>query len=429
LNEGRDDSLQTCALCKQKKKLKASHIVPRFVGKWLKSTSATGFLRGVIEPNKRLQDLPKMPLLCEDCEEKLSRLETYFANRIFFPFLKNKNHSFKYDTRLLEFAASLSWRALLVSYDEFRQDRPHLCVHVDKAEETWRQYLSGESQDLGPYEHHLFFFDYVKGGNNLPHGFQWYTLRASDATLVSNEKRVFAYSKLPWMTFVSSIHPIHLDGWYGTKIEQVGEVSSPQRIEDEVFGGFLVNRAKMSSVKISDVQHGKILKSLGRKPQTYLKSQSLQVSLAEAERARRTRKEKFPALVTELVEIIERALEDPSLEQEEKQFRKLGQSMIADAISRLPKNQALNLNLMIESTIRKSSILLEETKCTFETSELIISFMVNQYCSKDQQRKKVMDEAKRLFEKRKPDDKRYIVVFSWNPFELDFPYETGYFIS
>ena len=40
-------ALGTCALCGQQKDLRKSHIVPRFVGKWLKSTSATGFLRGV----------------------------------------------------------------------------------------------------------------------------------------------------------------------------------------------------------------------------------------------------------------------------------------------------------------------------------------------------------------------------------------------
>ena len=69
-------ALGTCALCGQQKDLRKSHIVPRFVGKWLKSTSATGFLRGVKNPELRLQDLPTLPLLCGDCEQIFSKLET-----------------------------------------------------------------------------------------------------------------------------------------------------------------------------------------------------------------------------------------------------------------------------------------------------------------------------------------------------------------
>jgi len=51
-----------CSLCKQNKEIRRSHIIPRFVSKWLKTTSATGFLRGVNEPDKRIL-LPDILLL------------------------------------------------------------------------------------------------------------------------------------------------------------------------------------------------------------------------------------------------------------------------------------------------------------------------------------------------------------------------------
>jgi hypothetical protein len=47
----------TCALCGENKKLRMSHIIPNFVFKWMKETSATGFLRSAENPKKRLQDL------------------------------------------------------------------------------------------------------------------------------------------------------------------------------------------------------------------------------------------------------------------------------------------------------------------------------------------------------------------------------------
>ena len=400
------------------------------MGKWLKSTSATGFLRGVEEPDKRRQDLMNIHMLCQSCEERLSRLETYFANNIFFPFLEDKSRSFKYDGRLLEFVISLSWRTLLVSYDDFKQDIPNLCQYIDEAEATWRRYLLGDSTNLGPYEHHIFLFDYVEDANNLPDGFQWYTLRATDATLAGNEERVFTYTKFPWIMFVSSIYPTHLQRWYGTKIEKVGKISPPCRIEDGAIGNFLISRAKLRErTKISVVQSDRILRTIRKQPERYLTSQTLQVSLAEAERARKVRMEKLPDFAKELMDIIERAIQDPTLKEQDKQYRKLLQGMVADALAWMSDEEALKLDAMIQSTIRKSEFTDEDAKFTFETNRIIVTFMVNLYCIKNQQRSKVAQEVTRLLNNKKPNDRRYIVVFSWNPFEPDLPYETSFFVS
>jgi len=75
-----------CALCNKESDLRVSHIIPRFVSVWLKQTSATGFLRGTKNPEKRMQDLPKLPFLCGDCKQNFSKLENYFAKNIFFQF-------------------------------------------------------------------------------------------------------------------------------------------------------------------------------------------------------------------------------------------------------------------------------------------------------------------------------------------------------
>jgi hypothetical protein len=79
-----------CALCDKEADLRVSHIIPRFVSIWLKRTSATGFLRGVKNPEQRMQDLPKFPFLCGDCEQNFSKLENYFAKNIFYPVLNEK---------------------------------------------------------------------------------------------------------------------------------------------------------------------------------------------------------------------------------------------------------------------------------------------------------------------------------------------------
>ena len=74
-----------CRLCGATKELQESHILPGFVFRWKKETSATGYLRFGQQPNLRVQDGVKLHLLCRDCEQRFNNWETEFANRIFHP--------------------------------------------------------------------------------------------------------------------------------------------------------------------------------------------------------------------------------------------------------------------------------------------------------------------------------------------------------
>ncbi len=425
--------MDACALCREKKVLKISHIIPSFVGKWMKATSGTGYLSGAVDPDKRLQDLRKIPLLCKDCEQRLSTLETYFANEIFYPFFETNERVFKYDSRLVHFIVSLSWRSLLVSYEDFNRFSPNLSTCIDKAEEAWRKYLLKKSNNIEPYENHLFFFDYVKQGKNLPWGFQWYTLRAVDATLVGNEEMVLAYSKFPWMMFVSSVHPTKLEGWENTRIEETGEIKQPQSIKDESFGSFLLNRPKAFFEDKRGRSFGKInkriLRTIEKNPKKFLKSQSLEVSLAEAKLARDKSKRRLPNTVKELIWIIEGAIEDPHLSFEERQHRKFGLSLLADSLTRISDQEANKLDWLFQSTIIRAKQQGEDKKFLFETREFIMVFMVNLYFTKDQVRSQVKTELNRLLNGREKHDKRHIMVFSWCPFEPDLPYESALYVG
>ena len=72
-----------CAMCGQVKKLCESHIIPKFFGNYIKKNSPSGGLRNPNDVNKRKQDIYKENLLCKDCEEIFSKLETYFQKNIF----------------------------------------------------------------------------------------------------------------------------------------------------------------------------------------------------------------------------------------------------------------------------------------------------------------------------------------------------------
>jgi len=263
-----------CALCKEYKSLRRSHIIPKFVSKWLKETSATGFLRSAKKPKKRMQDLPKFPLLCGDCEQRFSKLEFYFADKIFYPILNEHKEEISYDDTLRRFIISLNWRTLKTGYSDQVKVHPWIKEHIDKAEEIWRKYLLRESSDCGSYEHHLFFVDFVKNEIDIPKKFQWYTLRAVDSTLVSSQNVVFAFTHFPHIFFTSTIFPLTFSGWKSTKIRNTGKFTTKSEITDYYFWDFLFSRCKIISSSIDGSANEQIAKSLVKKPEKFLSFKS-----------------------------------------------------------------------------------------------------------------------------------------------------------
>lgn len=102
-----------CKLCLQEKPLKESHIISKLFFKILKNKSKAGVLRDLNIPNRKTQDGIKVYLLCNECEEKFSKFETYYSNH----FLKNvsfDNNSINTnDDKLRFFLLSLHWRLLI----------------------------------------------------------------------------------------------------------------------------------------------------------------------------------------------------------------------------------------------------------------------------------------------------------------------------
>ena len=274
-----------CALCRSNSILCESHLVPQFVGDWLKNTSATGYLRGSDKPNLRRQGTEKPKLLCFDCEQRLSKREKLFADRVFYPFQNNGNQSFVYENWLLYFAVSMAWRTSLRYFDVIQSATPKLAILVENAMETWRIFLLEENSNAGPFQHHLFFFDYLSANNsNVPDKFHWYTLRGIDTTLAYDEAEIYAYSKLPGMVFWCGIEPPERQGWEGTLILDHGSMSTPQSTEDNEFGNFLHSRvdfAAESIKKTSEKQRQQVHQTALKDPTRLKNSQSLQTYIAE----------------------------------------------------------------------------------------------------------------------------------------------------
>src|SRR5665647_1861288 len=100
-----------CRLCDCEKTLKESHIIPKFVFRWMKKTGGK-YIRKADNPNKRVEDGVKDYLLCNDCEQLFSKLEDKFARDIFYPYSNSNIDTFKYDNELIKFSISVLYRLL-----------------------------------------------------------------------------------------------------------------------------------------------------------------------------------------------------------------------------------------------------------------------------------------------------------------------------
>lgn len=188
-----------CRLCKKSQDLKLSHFIPKFVGKWVKDTSATGYIRFNQSIDKRAQDIVKEYWLCECCEQLFSSWEREFARKVFYPFMDKGESRARYDVWLSKFCASLTWRTLTYVRSLHVEKSDDVSRSLDAAENTLAGYLLGESTVLGKYEQHLFPLESIAETNvrGAPPNLNRYFLRTMQMDLLESESGSIIYTKLP----------------------------------------------------------------------------------------------------------------------------------------------------------------------------------------------------------------------------------------
>lgn len=213
-----------CRLCQQDRPLRDSHIIPRFVSKWLLDSSPTGGLRDLVTPNRRRQDIPTVPLLCSDCEQIFSRWESTFAARFFLPLHRNEASSITYDSWGLKFASSIVWRVLTQSLERgpgrltLEQSRS-----ASVAEQTWRAFILGTVRHPGRFEVHAIPLDIVSGnvGSDVSPFLNRYLLRSADAEVIAGAKNVLVYSKLCRILLVGHVVVENQRHWRASRLSVV----------------------------------------------------------------------------------------------------------------------------------------------------------------------------------------------------------------
>ena len=246
--------------------LRESHIYPKFVVDHFKKTGS-GYLRRAVEPNRRLQDGMKMPLLSGKAEQKFGEREKWFAENIFRPYLEKGTTSLPYNENLYYFAMSFLWRVLLVNLAHPDIITKPFYPLLKETELEWRLFLKEFKFPSTHNNMHLFFTDRIKSHDVDVQGLDYYVTRAIDSTVVFNDDGSFVavYGKFLRFVFWGVLR-----GGDESKISDLmidpigGELHIPQRFEDMTMTSFLATRAKEFEAlpKPTDAQQQKIMEEI-----------------------------------------------------------------------------------------------------------------------------------------------------------------------
>ena len=254
-------------MCSKVGPLEAGHIIPAFVYRWLKKTSATGHLRGGENPNVRIQDGWKRRWFCRSCEDQIGRFERAFSEELFPLVVEQRPGPYRHGPWLSRFLASLAWRTLMLHSEEgeaFDFFTPEQKAMVQLAMEQWRAFVHGEASTPGVHELHFIpmgiLGDCTLDGP-LPPNINRYTMRSIEIHVASNTAQAFAFVKMGPAVAFGFIQPPPPDTWVGTRVALgEGTVGGRMAMPVQVLEYFIdrAEKARRLDARRSARQLGKI---------------------------------------------------------------------------------------------------------------------------------------------------------------------------
>lgn len=271
----------TCALCKKENVvLEESHIIPKFVTRKQKADSVNGRLRNGMNPNVVVQDGAKEYLLCGECEDLFSKVETKFSRAVFYPFVDGTLSEFEYDEWLNDFIVSVNWRNLIVDMEGWEKTlEPKRLKVFKKKEEVLRKYLLGKRNFLFTIENHIFFFNDIKEISGIDpsqvrmhtffrHGQYGYSFYADNG--------YYIVTNMLGLLIVTILKKNKGEQWINTKVRRKGkfDLSTSQHIKSQVLADMLdyMEEERKKRSMLSETQRNKIAEELKKNPEKFLKS-------------------------------------------------------------------------------------------------------------------------------------------------------------
>lgn len=280
--------MPVCGLCKKEADLRRSHIIPAFVFRWLKETSATGHLRAAMNPHKRAQDGLKAPMLCEECEQRFSRLERQFANEIFYPIQRGEVEEVHYGPWFLKFCVSISWRVFnyAIQHDRLTHLSEAQRQQAHAASDRWAQFLLDEVPHPGRYEQRVVLLGAVERlSGGFPPNANRYFMRGIEMDVAAAESSAFTYAKLGPFALFGMVEAS--ERWDGTKVNaNEGTVGPKEYTFPESIFDYWADRARRHHAayrRISQEQQDKLEADIIKNPERFLKSGTFEAMRRDVE--------------------------------------------------------------------------------------------------------------------------------------------------
>lgn len=198
-----------CALCQSNQKpLSDSHLIPKAIYDWIKSTSNTQYLRSTTDVNQRLQDGEHTPFLCPDCELYLSKKENDFISNLF-----KKIANYRQQTQriivsqdMLIAILSIFWRdmsnKMQVSNNRTEEDNKLLLDFLEQLHYQVKNSLATEKIYFAPMIGAVPYYNLITEDIQLQKELTYFLERsvgAVDVRFNDGPHRFIAILKLPFM--------------------------------------------------------------------------------------------------------------------------------------------------------------------------------------------------------------------------------------
>lgn len=246
------DPMNSCKLCGQPRNLLQSHIMPGFVIRWLKESGHTRIRSSQI-PNKRVEDGPKINLLCYDCEQLLCSWEDSFSKSVFFPLHEKRLRVLPYGPWALKFAVSVSWRVFQYfeaagKFDNLTEGQQQEALLACR---RWEEFMKGSKPHPGTYEQHMIALDaleHVSGGDWSPF-LNRYILRTVDLDVVAWDDCAMVYAKMGRILLFGFLTGQERRHWVETRLHVRGGQIGAKRYKVPLFVLKYINEMAEKSAK------------------------------------------------------------------------------------------------------------------------------------------------------------------------------------
>ena len=274
----------TCKLCQEEANLELSHILPKFIYKWINKTSATGKMRGLGNPNKTEQDGFKSYLLCGKCEDKFSKYETWFANNFFHPSIKEVKVSYSYNENLFKFAASIFWRCIITNMDRDVYDETKFKSALLSCEDELRNFLNTDQYPVNFDSIYIGITSYNLNPQKEQARANFYYTRSTDSQIVFSDHKMYYYCVIPHFLFVGKIAGLDDSDFVNSKINPIGGNfrSVDMQIYDQGVNKLSLSQiARIRNVNLSPNQQMLLEKRILENMDKYIDSKSYEAAFLE----------------------------------------------------------------------------------------------------------------------------------------------------